>query len=125
MEAQSLADHQWKDRILIVYANDPESEALTRQRKTLAKCVNGLEERRLVTYFVTDTEAQQVESGNMTVVSRDLFDKVISNDLTFETILIGLDGGIKRRYTKPVSCDDVFRLIDSMPMRRSEIKKQN
>ena len=42
--------------------------------------------------------------------------------MTFEVVLIGLDGGIKLRQTKLVSLDKLFTLIDGMPMRRNELK---
>lgn len=34
--------------------------------------------------------------------------------------LIGKDGGVKGRWSSPVSNDELFALIDSMPMRQQE-----
>ncbi|NNE28482.1 MAG: DUF4174 domain-containing protein [Saprospiraceae bacterium] len=40
----------------------------------------------------------------------------------FEFVLIGLDGTIKMRSNDPVEMNRLFQLIDSMPMRRIELK---
>jgi len=39
-------------------------------------------------------------------------------------ILIGKDGGVKLRKTYIVEANEVFDLIDLMPMRRSEMKNR-
>ena len=49
----------------------------------------------------------------------------ILNDKKFEVILFGLDGTIKLRQDQPVSTDKLFSLIDSMPMRQREMRRQN
>lgn len=36
--------------------------------------------------------------------------------------LIGKDGGVKARWDKAVSNEDLFAIIDAMPMRRSEMR---
>ncbi len=39
--------------------------------------------------------------------------------------MIGKDGGIKARYSKDVfDLERIFTLIDSMPMRRAEIRQR-
>jgi hypothetical protein len=40
----------------------------------------------------------------------------------FEIILIGLDGGIKLRKNDIVSREELFSIIDAMPMRRNEMR---
>jgi hypothetical protein len=42
----------------------------------------------------------------------------------FTVILIGKDGGEKFRSTKPLQLKDIFKIIDSMPMRQAEMKSQ-
>jgi len=37
-------------------------------------------------------------------------------------ILIGKDGGIKRRWTGLLNVDDLFQTIDAMPMRQYEMR---
>lgn len=40
----------------------------------------------------------------------------------FEILLIGKDGGVKKRWRSPALPEDVFSLIDSMPMRQAEMQ---
>lgn len=42
----------------------------------------------------------------------------------FRVELIGLDGGVKYRSTSAVSPEELWALIDGMPMRRAELKNQ-
>lgn len=38
--------------------------------------------------------------------------------------LVGLDGGMKNSGTTVPKSDDIFRIIDAMPMRQSELVKK-
>lgn len=39
-------------------------------------------------------------------------------------VLIGKDGGVKRRWTDQLSITDLFQTIDAMPMRRFEMRQR-
>ena len=41
----------------------------------------------------------------------------------FEVLLIGKDGEVKLRRDRPVSASEIAALIDTMPMRREEMKR--
>ena len=45
-------------------------------------------------------------------------------DHSYETILFGLDGKIKK-YMKNIDLNEIFWDIDKMPMRMNEIKRNN
>ncbi|MEL6747685.1 MAG: DUF4174 domain-containing protein, partial [Pseudomonadota bacterium] len=38
-------------------------------------------------------------------------------------LLVGKDGGVKRRAHLPVRLETLFEVIDSMPMRREEMRR--
>ncbi len=40
----------------------------------------------------------------------------------FAVVLIGKDGGVKRKETKPIDPNVLFETIDTMPMRRQEMR---
>ena len=42
----------------------------------------------------------------------------------FEVVLIGLDGGVKLRKESPLSKEDLYAIIDGMPMRRAELNRK-
>lgn len=43
----------------------------------------------------------------------------------FEVILIGLDGGVKLRQTEALETKKLFDLINSVPMRQAEMRKND
>lgn len=45
-------------------------------------------------------------------------------DGEFELVLVGKDGGVKARATKPEALDEFLDTIDRMPMRRAEIQRR-
>ena len=53
------------------------------------------------------------------------FELLMKNLKGFRFILIGKDGGIKLSSDKPVTLEQLFALIDSMPMRRYEVKTKS
>lgn len=57
-------------------------------------------------------------------ITNQLQQEISKND-DFEVILIGLDGTIKLRGNKLVSTNELFKLIDSMPMRQREMKLED
>jgi hypothetical protein len=42
----------------------------------------------------------------------------------FTVILVGKDGGIKLKRNDQVRLEEIFRLIDSMPMRQDEMRQK-
>ena len=44
---------------------------------------------------------------------------------SFRVILIGKDGGIKLKRNDQIDLETIFELIDSMPMRKDEIRHKN
>ena len=45
--------------------------------------------------------------------------------MSFRVVLIGKDGGVKLRQEEPISVADLFALIDSMPMRKQEMRQRS
>jgi len=119
--SQDLSKHQWKDRLLIIMTNEI-SESFNQQMRLFRNDNNGLIERKVVVYSVTP-KGYKIGLEKETIMSNPKSLKELKKtDSPFEMILIGLDGGVKKRFkevTKPI---EIFELIDSMPMRRSEMR---
>ena len=67
------------------------------------------------------------QTGGRKAVQRDagkLTEEVLNEKEDFEVILIGLDGGIKLQRTELLTKEDLFKITDSMPMRRDELTKK-
>lgn len=42
----------------------------------------------------------------------------------FAVLLVGKDGGVKRRANDPVNLNELFAQIDRLPMRRAEMEER-
>lgn len=93
-----LAAHQWKHRVVLLKAPDA-SDSLYRDQ--LARFAN---------------QKAEMDERDMVVLSQ-------FNSTEFQAVLIGKDGGRKREQAKPMNPDDLFALIDSMPMRQAEMRR--
>ena len=96
-------------RRLLLFGKDRPS--LESQLKVLAKDSLGFAER--------DVKIEMLSFENA------LAKKYNVNKGELTLILIGRDGGEKYRSHTPVSTQTLFDIIDSMPMRQSEIRKKS
>lgn len=95
--AKLLAPYAWKNRVLLVCA-PPASDEAKEQRRLFANAKDGLAERDLI------------------VIERA--------GKRFEVRLYGKDGGEKAQRKEPIPAEDLFGLIDQMPMRREEMRRE-
>lgn len=51
--------------------------------------------------------------------------KIVKCSDKAEFVLIGKDGGVKRRWQNAILVDDLFQTIDAMPMRQFEMKTRD
>ena len=55
--------------------------------------------------------------------NRDLRRRFEPNRLGLTVVLVGKDGLEKGRWNRPVDVDEIFALIDTMPMRQREMRE--
>ena len=104
----NLKDYRWKNRVLLTFGN-PTSDKLQNQKAILATDPDGLEDRDMVILEPPQTN---------TLAKRYKVDPK-----NFMVILVGKDGGEKLRQQEPVTLDQLFGLIDQMPMRQREMRR--
>lgn len=89
----------------------------------------GLAERDLLLFEVTETNVRVVYYSDWEIHRQEVPQN--GDELILEMsdcgpkdkyVLIGKDGGVKRRWTGNLSIDELFQTIDAMPMRQYEIK---
>lgn len=127
LNAQSLDQHHWEDRLLILVSSSAENEDLQNQVAILRTDEAGLEERKLIIYRLFEEKYQkglQPTSNTQPAIDDDLRESFPLPKSGFGVYLVGLDGGTKLRDNKPVSLQTIFSLIDSMPMRRAEMRRE-
>ena len=101
---QELHQYRWQNRIILI-SGDTESSVFQKQTQILNQenLKQSLAERKLLV-ITNDQNAKQED---------------------FNLKLIGLDGGEKLNSSEFVNPQIIFDLIDSMPMRRSEMKRKS
>ncbi|MUP45298.1 DUF4174 domain-containing protein [Gramella sp. BOM4] len=121
---QSLDKYQWKHRLFLVFTEEAESNLLQEQLKLLKKKKEEFEERKLKLIHVIPGKQRELLPVQTQWQNSELFQQK-KKDSGFEVVLIGLDGGAKLREPKIVQPEEIFDLIDSMPMRQAEMRRKN
>ncbi|MDF5715077.1 MAG: DUF4174 domain-containing protein [Rhizonema sp. NSF051] len=124
MSSFSLSTQKWKNRVLLIFAPSSQSQAYQQQMRLFAQHKPGFSERdlvvvRVLTEGTSYAEGQQIDEASATRL-RDRFG-IGKGD--FRVILVGKDGGTKRRDGNPIQASAIFNEIDAMPMRRQEMRR--
>jgi len=105
-QTPDLKHFQWKNRILLLFAPASSDKRLTKQTDLIEANRPGFEERDLIIFIIPEQSPLRVHFH-------------IDNK-AFTVILLGKDGTEKLRQQSVLDPEKLFRLIDSMPMRRAE-----
>ncbi|MFK7888539.1 MAG: CIA30 family protein [Gammaproteobacteria bacterium] len=111
-----LADLRWKHRVLVLSAPSPEDRSLSTQLDLITATRAQFDERDLVLLVVHDQDASAEA-----VALREQLDLKLG---AFSMFLVGKDGGVKSAYAQPANMQEIYGLIDTMPMRQREMDKQ-
>lgn len=115
--ANPLSQYLWSNRPLLIFAAGEGDPALRHMRRALAQRRRDVADRDMV---IVEILAEGPDSADAETLRRR-FD-VAEED--FRVVLVGKDGGEKLRTGTPPALDEVFALIDGMPMRRREIRER-
>jgi len=122
VSAYDLAQHLWRERLLILIAPSTEDPGLQQQRRVAAARRDAVIDRDLrVLELAGEAGVRDGEPLDTTEVA-SLRARFAVGENTRLLILIGLDGGTKRRASLDTDLAEVFRQIDAMPMRRVDIR---
>ncbi|MFD0861548.1 DUF4174 domain-containing protein [Sungkyunkwania multivorans] len=126
---QNLKEHQWKNRVLIIQAVSESSVRYKEQLKEFDGSEKALKERKIVLYEIVGdrirfTDYQNEKPRRSWEVADTSNLKGFDSDDQFNIRLIGLDGGTKLKKTEPLKKNELFQLIDTMPMRMRELKNK-
>ena len=105
-----------RQRLLLLLATTANQPDFKRQKSLLADALAGLAER--------DFRVVEVLYDQLGPSDRPLLLRKLGGPLpAFAAVLIGKDGGVKLRQTRPVTPQELFGLVDQMPMRRQEMRR--
>jgi hypothetical protein len=103
-----------KNRMLVVVAPTPTNENFATQRRIFDETSSGMLERDVILVEMIGEDAS----------ARTLRQRLglVGND--FRALLVGKDGHIAMRSEEPLTADTLFRTIDAMPMRQTEMRQR-
>lgn len=114
---------RWQNRVVVVFAPDMESEDMSRQTAMLREDSRGFSERHMALVRVGLQTGLGPQGEKMQIEDvRPLRRRYNVSAGDFTVLLIGKDGGEKMRASDPLEPSEFHARIDSMPMRRSEMR---
>jgi hypothetical protein len=121
-----LTQFQWKNRLLFLFAPDSNNPLFKNlQNKIMAQRAE-VKDRDLVVFEVLERGPSRMNTAPIDRQAADsIRDRFSVPQNTFSLILVGKDGGIKLKRHDQASLEEVFELIDSMPMRQNEMRQKN
>lgn len=126
VQGNGLEDYRWKNRLVLVFESADDKKEYITQLNELNKSREGINERDMLVFLVRPNAVTDLEDQSISPLSSvDLKKRFGIGEDEMATLLIGKDGGVKLRSKKAVSSQELFALIDGMPMRRSEIRRKN
>lgn len=112
---------QWDNRILVVDGREKDLDDLLLLMEAEKASI---EERHLLWFILTDdgvrTNAEKLLPEGF---ADDLRRRHFADGTAVKAVLVGKDGGVKMREAR-LDLAEVFARIDSMPMRRAEMRRQ-
>ena len=120
---ENLSDLKWKYRILII--SDAQNEIYLKEKmNNISKYSQDIIDRDLIIFYENNENIYY----NSTLVSKSLRESIMSLTSQYQIdrkmILIGKDGGVKKVFSQSDQIYKVFDLIDTMPMRKIEMKRE-
>jgi len=119
-----LENFKWKQRVVLILLPSGEGEHYKNQVNAFSNSIEDLKDRRLLIFDVQKDRYRLLNDNSSWIISDSIYKDYNSDSDEFRIILIGLDGGEKLNKTKPVEKSELYDLIDSMPMRKSELRNK-
>ncbi len=121
--AQGLDDYQWKNRIVLLVDASADTDALQSQLAELTSDKKALKERDILIFRVTPDAVYAADGSPSKLNGKKIYDDCGLDSEFTGTLLIGKDGGVKLKRPFVVSTQEIFDLIDGMPMRKREMRE--
>lgn len=120
---QLFENYLWEKRIILVFAPDREHEFLKQQVNILDRNENGLKNRDIIRWVFINHDLVSVDGKHMPHLGTTPFYEAFKiNPKEFAFILIGKDGEEKLRRNNVVEIEELFSIIDQMPIRQREMQ---
>lgn len=123
IENLELEEYQWENRLLLIFAPSTDMADYQQQLQELEGDEAGLEDRDLKVFHLLREDAAFVDDEKIAQSQvKEMVGRFKVNPRAFTVILIGKDGTEKLRQNVPLSTEELFSVIDAMPMRQREMQ---
>ena len=123
--AQPLKSVKWKSRPLLIFAPSSDHPLFMKQRAMMRQVRSGLTERAMIVIEIVGNTRRTILGPGPQASAITLRSHYGIGKSAFRVILVGKDGGRKLISRNVVSSRELFGLIDSMPMRRDEMRRSS
>lgn len=123
---EPLKKHLWKDRVILLFSESGTHPDLQSQLSLLTKETAEVTDRDLVVYQVLPNTVLGPDGQPLPKADQSWFYTTYVKEALdgFTFLLIGKDGTVKLKTDEPVPMRQLFGLIDGMPMRQAEMRRQ-
>ncbi len=125
-QSDFLDQYQWKNRLVLIINGAGTAAIFNSQMKEFDGMDIEFKDRKLIVFQIQENQFREVsQPAGKWMNRKKLFKKYNRENQDFQVIVIGLDGGVKLRQDEVLSKRDLFDLIDTMPMRRAEMRRKH
>ena len=115
INSSPLEKYLWKNRIVITFSPSRNNTERNYFINSINRNLCKFNSRNIIHFdFIFNEKNQEIEKFE------SFFENLSLSTSEFRLILIGKDGGIKLNSRK-ISLEEIFSLIDTMPMRQEEM----
>jgi hypothetical protein len=121
-----LSQFQWKNRLLFLFAPDRGHPLFDALQQSIAGQQAEVADRDLMVFEILESGPARMNKVDLdSKWAQSLREKFDVPRGQFAVILVGKDGGIKLSRQDETRLEDIFALIDTMPMRREEMRQKS
>jgi len=124
--SMDLRQFQWKNRLLFLFAPQSSDRFFSDLRNEIMVKKNEVEDRDLVVFEILEYGPSFINGVSLDAQTAAALQEKFDAPLgSFTVILVGKDGGVKLKRQTGTRLNDIFALIDAMPMRQEEIRQKS
>jgi hypothetical protein len=120
----SLESFQWENRILVLFASHSDDESYQTQINKFSSLDDQFKDRDLILFSIFNVGCSTLNDEVISdSSSQSIRERLSPQENSYFIFLIGKDGGVKLKQDEVLEPDELFRVIDRMPMRQREMRE--
>jgi len=124
--SMDLNQFQWENRLLFIFSPQEGDSFFQALQSEISTQPDEISERDLVVFKIFETGPSYMGTTRIDPqAAAAIRTKFAAPFGQFTCILVGKDGGTKLKRHSRVKLEEVFDLIDAMPMRREEMRQKS